>query len=63
VEIGDDCWIGAAAIILPGTRIRRGSTVAAGSVVMGRFPPNSVIAGNPATVIMSIGDAPATKQG
>jgi len=57
VEIGDDCWIGAGAFILPGTRIREGSTVAAGAVVMGRFPARSVIAGNPATVIMTVGVA------
>lgn len=59
VVVGDDCWIGAGVFILPGTRIRHGSTVAAGAVVMGRFPPNVVIAGNPAQVIMSVGRPPA----
>ncbi len=54
VTIEDDCWIGAGAFILPGTKIRKGSTVAAGAVVMGRFPPFSVIAGNPARVILSV---------
>jgi acetyltransferase-like isoleucine patch superfamily enzyme len=58
VEIGDNCWIGAGAFILPGTRIRDGSTVAAGAVVMGRFPSRSVVAGNPAVVIMTLGDVP-----
>jgi acetyltransferase-like isoleucine patch superfamily enzyme len=63
VEIGDDCWIGASAFILPGTRIGSGCTVAAGSVVMGRFPRNSVIAGNPAQVLMSVGNPPGTAAG
>jgi len=57
VEIGDDCWV-AAAFILPGTRIRRGSTVAAGAVVMGRFPEKVVIVGNPARVLMGVGGPP-----
>jgi acetyltransferase-like isoleucine patch superfamily enzyme len=59
VEIGDDCWVAADAFILPGTRIRRGSTVAAGAVVMGRFPEKVVIAGNPARVIMGVGEPPS----
>ncbi len=58
VEIGDDCWVAADAFILPGTKIRRGSTVSAGAIVMGRFPPNVVIAGNPAGVIMGVGKPP-----
>ena len=33
IHIGDDCWIGASAVILPGVTIGRGSTVGAGSVV------------------------------
>ncbi|OGD74465.1 MAG: hypothetical protein A2Y64_01755 [Candidatus Coatesbacteria bacterium RBG_13_66_14] len=61
VEIGDDCWVAADAFILPGTRIRRGSTVAAGAVVMGRFPEKVVIAGNPARVIMGVGEPPSVE--
>jgi acetyltransferase-like isoleucine patch superfamily enzyme len=53
-SIGDHCWIGAGVFILPGTTIREGSTVAAGAVVMGRFPARSVLAGNPAEVIMTL---------
>ena len=33
VHIEQDCWIGGNAIILPGVRIGKGSTVGAGSVV------------------------------
>lgn len=58
IVIGDDCWICAGAYILPGTRIGAGSTVAAGAVVMGRFPERSLIAGNPARVIMRLGAPP-----
>ena len=50
VVIEDQCWISANAILLPGTRIGRGSVVGAGSVVHGIFAPWSVIAGHPAEV-------------
>ena len=42
---GAQVWIGAMAIILPNTRIGKGSLVAAGAVVQGEYPPFSVIAG------------------
>lgn len=48
IEVGDDCYIGENALLLPGTRIGAGSLVAAGAVVRGSFPDNAVIAGNPA---------------
>nr|WP_320126396.1 acyltransferase [uncultured Shewanella sp.] len=50
--IGDFCWIGAGAIILPGvTEIGYGAIIAAGSVVSKNVPSCSVVAGNPATEI------------
>jgi serine acetyltransferase len=54
VIIGDDVWIGQRCLILPGTRIGDGCIVSAGSVVRGKFPPYSLIAGNPAKVIASL---------
>jgi serine acetyltransferase len=51
VMIGDGCWIGTGAIILPGTRLGRNVAVAGGAVVRGRFPDHCVIAGVPAKVV------------
>ena len=51
VVIGDDVWIGARAIILPGVTIGQGAVVGAGAVVTKEVPPFSVVGGNPAKVI------------
>lgn len=53
VVIGDGCWIGTGAIILPGTRLGRNVAVAGGAVVRGEFPDNCVIAGVPAKIVRS----------
>jgi acetyltransferase-like isoleucine patch superfamily enzyme len=51
VVIGDGCWIGTRAVILPGARLGRNVTVAAGSVVRGEFPDYCVIGGTPARIL------------
>jgi acetyltransferase-like isoleucine patch superfamily enzyme len=51
IVIEDDVWIGAAAIILKGVQIGRGSIIAAGAVVTKSIPPYSIVGGNPAKVI------------
>ena len=52
IEIGDDCFIGTNAIILKGTKLGARTIVAAGSVVCGLVvPPDSLVRGNPATVV------------
>lgn len=52
LEIGDDAWLGARAILLPGCRrVGRGAVVAAGAVVTRDVPDYAVVAGNPARVI------------
>jgi len=54
VIIGDNVWVGWNALILKGTIIGNNSVVAAGSVVLGEFPANVVIAGNPARIVKKI---------
>ena len=53
VTIEDECFIGYGAIILMGVTIGKGSIIGAGAVVTKDVPPNSVVAGNPAKIIMS----------
>jgi acetyltransferase-like isoleucine patch superfamily enzyme/uncharacterized membrane protein YbhN (UPF0104 family) len=48
LEIGDDVWVGANCIILPGVRIGRGAIIGAGSVVTKSLSPFTVAVGNPA---------------
>lgn len=52
-HVGEDCFIGARSILLPGVRVGHGSIVAAGAVVTRDVPPASIVAGNPARVIQS----------
>jgi serine acetyltransferase len=51
VVIGDGCWIGAGCVILPGARLGRHVTVAAGSVVRGEIPDYCVVGGAPAKIL------------
>lgn len=54
VVIGNDCWIGAHAVVLPGVTIGEHCVVAAGAVVTKDVPPHSLVAGVPAKIIKSI---------
>ena len=49
--IGNDCWIGHGALILPGVTLGHGVIVGAGAVVTGAIPDYAIVAGNPARVI------------
>ena len=51
VSIGAGSWLGAGAIVLPGSRIGRNVVVGAGSVVRGQIPDHCVVAGVPARII------------
>ena len=51
VIIGDDCWLGANSVILPGVSLGRGCVVGANAVVTRSFPPFSVVVGAPARLI------------
>lgn len=43
VTIGNNCWVGANTVILKGTSIGDNSVIAAGSVIKGDYPANSII--------------------
>lgn len=49
ITIGNDVWIGARAIVLPGVSIGDGAVVGAGSIVTDDVKPYSVVAGVPAS--------------
>jgi maltose O-acetyltransferase len=54
ITIGDGCWIGGGAIILPGVTIGNGTVIGAGSVVTKDIPANCVAVGNPCRVVRKI---------
>ncbi|MDR1464962.1 MAG: sugar O-acetyltransferase [Oscillospiraceae bacterium] len=56
VTIGDNVWIGANAVILPGVTIGDNAVIGAGSVVSRDVPPNVVAVGSPCRVLREIGD-------
>lgn len=51
VEIGDNVFIGANSIILPGVQIGSNVIIGAGSVVTSNIPQGSLAVGNPARVV------------
>ncbi len=57
VVIGPGSWLGAGAIVLPGTDLGRNTVVAAGAVVRGEFPDHAVLAGVPARVVRRLDPA------
>ena len=57
VRIGAGCWLGAGAVVLPGTTLGRNVVVAAGSVVRGEVPDHAVVAGVPARIVRRRTDA------
>jgi maltose O-acetyltransferase len=54
VVIGSRVFVGAGAIILPGSSIGDDSIVGAGAVVRGFVPPSSLVVGNPAKVVSDV---------
>ena len=51
IEIGDDVFIGARAIILKGVKIGNGAVIGAGAVVVKDVPERAIVVGNPARVV------------
>ena len=56
ITIGDNVWIGANSIILPGVSIGSNSIIAAGSVVNKSIPAEHIAGGNPAKSIKQINE-------
>lgn len=56
VHIGDNVWIGANAVVLPGVAIGENTVIGAGSVVTKDIPANVVAVGNPCKVLREIGE-------
>ncbi len=54
VVIGDDVWIGANAVVLPGVTIGSHCVVAAGAVVTKDVPTHTLVGGIPAKIIKTI---------
>jgi len=54
IKIGNNVFIGINCTILPNTVVGDNCIIGAGSVVRGRFSDNSVIIGNPATIILKM---------
>jgi len=56
VHIGNNVWIGAGTVVVPGVTIGDNCVIGAGSVVVKDIPANTVAVGNPCKVIREIGD-------
>ena len=56
VYIGENVWIGAGVIVVPGVHIGKNSVVGAGSVVTKDIPENVVAVGNPCRVLREISE-------
>lgn len=56
VYIGENAWIAAGVIIVPGVHIGRNTVIGAGSVVTKNIPDNVLAVGNPCRVIRTLSD-------
>lgn len=54
VTVGDDVWIGGRAVLNPGVTVGDGGVVGSGAVVTEDVPANTVVQGNPATVVKEL---------
>jgi maltose O-acetyltransferase len=54
IRIGNDVWIGGAAVICPGVSIGDGAVIGAGSVVVKDIPAGVFAAGNPCKVVRTL---------
>ena len=56
VHIGENVWVGAGTVIVPGVTIGKNSVIGAGSVIVKDIPENVVAVGNPCRVLREIGE-------
>lgn len=56
VHIGENCWFGAGAIVLPGITIGNNVVVGAGSIVTKDLPDNVVAVGNPCHILREVNE-------
>lgn len=60
VRIGNNVWIGAGAVVLPGVSIGENTVIGAGSIVTKDIPANVVAVGNPCRVLREINERDKT---
>jgi maltose O-acetyltransferase len=56
VRVGREAFVGARAVLLPGSEVGDGSVLGAGSLLLARIPAGEVWAGNPARRICSVAE-------
>lgn len=56
VHIGENCWLGAGVIVMPGVTIGKNSVIGAGSIVTKDIPENVIAVGNPCKVLREINE-------
>ena len=56
VYIGENTWIGAGVIIVPGVRVGKNTVIGAGIIVTKDIPDNVVAVGNPCHVLREVGE-------
>ena len=57
VHIGENAWIGAGVIIVPGIKIGKNTVIGAGSIVTKNIPDDVVAVGNPCKVLREVSDS------
>ena len=56
ITIGNNVWIGAGAVVLPGVTIGDNTVIGAGSIVTKDIPAHVVAVGNPCKVLRTINE-------
>ena len=57
ITVRTGSWVAAAAFLGPGVEVGAGALVSAGSIVFETVPPNTLVHGNPASVVRKISEA------